>query len=126
MDLTFYMGTQFPAKYRGGALIAFHGSWNRTPQQRPGAVVFQPFADGKPSGKFEIFADGFAGKANVATQADYAARPDGVAVAPDGSLYITDSQKGKVWRVLLPAVRLWLSQTVETLPGRQILSPEKL
>ena len=64
-----------------------------------GAVVFQPFVGGKPSGKFEVFADGFAGPAPVKIQSEYAARPDGVAVAPDGSLYITDSQKGKIWRV---------------------------
>jgi glucose/arabinose dehydrogenase len=100
VDLIFYQGRQFPAKYRGGAFIAFHGSWNRSGGQRPGAVVFQPFdSSGKPSGKFEIFADGFAGKPAVPTQADYEARPDGVAVAPDGSLYITDSVKGKIWRV---------------------------
>jgi glucose/arabinose dehydrogenase len=99
VDVKFYDGQQFPASYRGGAFIAFHGSWNRSPEQRPGAVVFQPFANGKPSGKFEVFADGFAGPAPVKIQNEYAARPDGVAVAPDGSLYITDSQKGKIWRV---------------------------
>jgi glucose/arabinose dehydrogenase len=98
VDITFYEGKQFPAKYRGGALIAFHGSWNRKPEERPGAVVFQPFVNGKPSGKFEVFADGFS-VTPVADQSKYTGRPDGVAVAPDGSLYITDSEKGKVWRV---------------------------
>ena len=57
VDVMFYQARQFPAHYQGGAFIAFHGSWNRAPEQRPGAVVFQPFADGKPSGKFEIFAE---------------------------------------------------------------------
>ncbi len=100
VDVKFYDGKQFPASYRGGAFIVFHGSWNRSGEQRPGAVVFQPMSsDGKASGKFEIFADGFAGSAPVKTQNDYPARPDGVAVAPDGSLFITDSQKGTVWRV---------------------------
>ncbi|MGH6828200.1 MAG: PQQ-dependent sugar dehydrogenase, partial [Rhizomicrobium sp.] len=99
VGLTFYQGRQFPARYRGGAFIAFHGSWNRSPDERSGAVVFQPFADGKPSGKFEIFAGGFNGAAPVHNQSEYKARPDGVAVAPDGSLYITDSEKGKIWRV---------------------------
>lgn len=99
VDLTFYEAKQFPAQYRGGAFIAFHGSWNRAPEERQGAVVFQPMGpDGKASGKFEIFASGF-NPGQVRTQADYAARPDGVAVAPDGSLYITDSEKGKIWRV---------------------------
>jgi glucose/arabinose dehydrogenase len=99
VDVMFYEGKQFPAKYQGGAFIAFHGSWNRTPEQRPGAVVFQAFANGKPSGKFEVFADGFGGPAPVKNQSEYTARPDGVATAPDGSLYITDSEKGKIWRV---------------------------
>ena len=99
VDLMFYEAKQFPAHYQGGAFIAFHGSWNRSDQQRPGAVVFQPFAGGKPSGKFEIFADGFSGPGPVKSQADYTGRPDGVATAPDGSLYIADSQKGKIWRV---------------------------
>ena len=59
----FYSGSQFPARYKGGAFIAFHGSWNRAPlPQAPSNVTFQPFAGGKPSGKFEIFAGGFAGK----------------------------------------------------------------
>ena len=94
----FYEGNQFPAHYRGGMLIAFHGSWNRMPEERPGAVVFQPFRNGRPSGNFEVFADGFT-VTPVADQSKYTGRPDGVAVAPDGSLYITDSVKGKVWRV---------------------------
>ena len=99
MDVNFYDGKQFPAHYQGGAFIAFHGSWNRAPEERQGAVVFQPIgADGKASGKFEVFASGF-NPGPVKTQADYTARPDGVAVAPDGSLYITDSEKGKIWRV---------------------------
>ena len=66
--MTFYQAKQFPAHYQGGAFIAFHGSWNRSGEQRNGAVVYQPFADGKPSGKFEIFADGFAGTAPIQTR----------------------------------------------------------
>ena len=99
VDVMFYEAKQFPAHYQGGSFIAFHGSWNRSPDQRQGAVVFQPFSGGKPSGKFEVFADGFSGTDPVKSQADYRARPDGVATAPDGSLYITESEKGKIWRV---------------------------
>ena len=100
VDVMFYTGSQFPAKYRGGAFIAFHGSWNRAPlPQVASTVTFQPFAKGNPSGKWEIFADGFAGKLPLMSPNDALARADGVAQAPDGSLYITDSQKGKIWRV---------------------------
>jgi glucose/arabinose dehydrogenase len=100
VDIMFYSGTQFPAQYRGGAFIAFHGSWNRAPEpQAPGNVTFQPFANGKPSGKFEVFASGFAGATVPANPNEELARPDGVAQAPDGSLYIAESQKGKIWRV---------------------------
>jgi glucose/arabinose dehydrogenase len=101
VDLMFYSGTQFPKKYQGGAFIAFHGSWNRAPMPQEGYnVTFQPFANGKPSGDFEVFAQGFAGKDPLMNPNDAVARADGVAQAPDGSLYITDSQKGKVWRVM--------------------------
>jgi glucose/arabinose dehydrogenase len=101
VDLMFYTGSQFPKKYQGGAFIAFHGSWNRAPAPQDGYnVTFQPFAGGKPSGKFEIFADGFAGKSPLMQPNQAVARADGVAQAPDGSLYIGDSEKGKIWRVI--------------------------
>jgi glucose/arabinose dehydrogenase len=97
----FYEGSQFPAQYRGGAFIAFHGSWNRAPLPMAGYnVTFQPFAHGKPSGDFQVFADGFAGKTPLMRPNDAAYRPDGLAEAPDGSLYIGDSQKGRIWRVI--------------------------
>jgi glucose/arabinose dehydrogenase len=100
VDITFYTGKEFPKKYQGGAFIAFHGSWNRAPMPQDGYnVTFQPFSGGKPSGMFEVFASGFAGKSPLMNPADATARADGVAQAPDGSLYIADSQKGKVWRV---------------------------
>ena len=101
VDVGFYSGNQFPAKYRNGVFIVFHGSWNRAPQPQDGYnVTFQPLADGKAAGNFEIFASGFPGKTPLMNPGDAAARPDGIAQAPDGSLYIGDSQKGRVWRVL--------------------------
>src|SRR5438094_937519 len=99
--LMFYTGSQFPKKYQGGAFIAFHGSWNRAPAPQDGYnVTFQPFSGNKPSGKFEVFADGFAGRTPLMQPNLAAARADGVAQGPDGSLYIGDSEKGKIWRVL--------------------------
>jgi glucose/arabinose dehydrogenase len=99
--LVFYTGTAFPEPYRGGAFIAFHGSWNRAPGPQGGYnVVFVPFTGGNPAdpAKHEVFADGFAG-ANK--QPDAAAhRPTGITQGPDGALYITDDKGGRVWRVV--------------------------
>jgi glucose/arabinose dehydrogenase len=96
--LAFYRGTAFPQKYHGGAFIAFHGSWNRAPEPQEGYnVVFQPMANGQASGDFEVFADGFAGERKQPGSATH--RPAGLAVSPDGALYITDDQRGTVWRV---------------------------
>ena len=98
-DLVFYTGTQFPKKYQGGVFVAFHGSWNRAPLPMAGYnITFVPFAGGKP-GTREIFADGFAGKTPLMSPNDAVSRPGGLAVGPDGSLYITEDVKGKVWRV---------------------------
>ena len=100
VDLMFYTGTQFPKKYQGGAFIAFHGSWNRAPMPQEGYnVTFVPFDGATPSGKYEVFADGFAGRAPLMRPNEAMYRADGVAQGPDGSLYIADSQKGRVWRV---------------------------
>ena len=97
--LVFYDGTHFPARYRGGAFIAFHGSWNRAPLPQAGyRVTFQPLANGQPSGEAETFAEGFAAADAQPGNAKY--RPSGLAVAPDGALYITDDQGGRIWRVV--------------------------
>jgi glucose/arabinose dehydrogenase len=99
-DLVFYTGSQFPARYRNGAFIAFHGSWNRQPEAQGGyAVAFVPMADGRPSGDWEIFADDFEGPEPVLNPADAAHRPTGLAVGPDGSLYISDDVGGRIWKV---------------------------
>ena len=98
-DLAFYPGTQFPEKYRGGAFIAFHGSWNRAPEPQAGYnVVFQPFSGGKPSGDYEVFADGFAGPRKQPGAARH--RPAGLAVGADGALFIGDDTGGRIWRVV--------------------------
>jgi glucose/arabinose dehydrogenase/mono/diheme cytochrome c family protein len=98
-DLLIYNGRAFPAAYQGGAFIAFHGSSNRGPEAHGGYnVVFQPLKDGKPASDFVVFADGFAGGA-VKEPGQAAFRPTGLAMGPDGALYISDDVHGRIWRV---------------------------
>ncbi|MCC6165559.1 MAG: c-type cytochrome [Acidobacteria bacterium] len=105
-DLVFYTGDQFPERYRQGAFIAFHGSTNRTPYSQAGYfVAFVPFADGMPSGPWEVFADGFSGVTPIPNTSDAVMRPVGLAQGPDGSLYVSDSVKGRIWRVMFTGDR---------------------
>lgn len=100
-DLLFYEGDQFPERYKHGAFIAFHGSTNRAPYPQAGYfVAFVPFKNGQPSGDWEVFADGFAGVDTIVNTSDAAYRPMGLAMGPDGSLYVSDSKKGKIWRIM--------------------------
>jgi glucose/arabinose dehydrogenase len=99
--LLFYKGNQFPEKYKNGAFIAFHGSWNRSPEKQEGYyVAFVPFKDGKPNGKWEVFADGFAGVDAVMSTRQAKHRPCGLAEDKDGSLYITDDVKGTIYKIV--------------------------
>ena len=99
-DIIFYDGNQFPENYHGGAFIAFHGSWNRLGFDQDGYnVVFVPFSGQDPSGEWSVFADDFEGDVPIKSPSDAAARPTGIAVGPDGTLYISDSVRGKIWRV---------------------------
>ncbi|WP_138429712.1 PQQ-dependent sugar dehydrogenase [Fodinibius saliphilus] len=99
-DLLFYKKSQFPQKYLNGAFIAFHGSWNRAPEPQQGyKIVFAPFENDKPTGNYWDFADGFAGKDSLESPANAQYRPMGLAIHNDGSLLITDSRNGKIWRI---------------------------
>ncbi len=100
-DLIFYNGNQFPAEYQNGAFIAFHGSWNRAPKEQKGFfVAFVPFKDGKVSGDWQTFSEGFAGVKPVPSPSDAKHRPCGLAVGPDGALYVSDSVDGKIWKIV--------------------------
>ncbi len=100
-DLFFYTGDQFPDHYKNGAFIAFMGSAGRAPYPQSGYFVgFVPFKNGLPSSSWEVFADGFAGKEIIVSSSEAAHRPMGIAMGPDGSLYISDSVTGKIWRIM--------------------------
>ena len=100
-DLLFYQGDQYPERYKNGAFIAFHGSTNRGPYPQAGYfIAFVPFKDGQPSGPWEVFADGFAGVDPIVNTSDASYRPMGIAMGPDGSLYISDTELGKIWRIM--------------------------
>lgn len=99
--LLFYTGNMFPEKYKNGAFIAFHGSWNRAPEPQAGYfVVFQPFKNGKPYGDWEIFADNFSGSSQKTASGRADHRPCGLAQGPDGSLYVSDDSKGTIYRII--------------------------
>jgi glucose/arabinose dehydrogenase len=99
--LHFYSGNQFPARYRGGAFVAFHGGFDRAPLPNEGyQVQFVPFGqNGSPSGPAETFADGFAGS-DGPLPATARHRPVGVTEGPDGSLYVSDDRGGRIWRIV--------------------------
>lgn len=97
--MTHYDKKEFPARYRNGLFIAFHGSWDRAPYPQGGYnVVFQPLLNDHAAGNCEVFADGFAGAVKSPDKAAY--RPSGLAVGPDGSLYVSDDQHGRIYRIV--------------------------
>ena len=94
-----YEKNQFPARYRSGVFIAFHGSWDRAPYTQGGYnVVFQPLQGDRASGNCEIFADGFAGPDESPAGAVH--RPSGLAEGPDGALYVSDDIHGRIYRIV--------------------------
>lgn len=97
MSMLFYAGKMFPANYRGGAFIAFHGSSNRAPLAEEGyQVIYQTFKDGYAA-DYTVFATGFAGAGMTAQSAEH--RPVGLAQGPDGALYLSDDKGGRIWKI---------------------------
>lgn len=96
LGFAFYEGSQFPAKYKGDAFLALHGSWNAaTPTGYK--VVHIPMKNGRPTGSYENFATGWWQSGN--NPAKVIGRPTGIAVASDGSLLIADDAGKAIWRV---------------------------
>jgi glucose/arabinose dehydrogenase/mono/diheme cytochrome c family protein len=97
--MALYDKEQFPIHYRHGVFIAFHGSWDRAPYAQSGYnVVFQALAGDHAPGACEVFADGFAGAVTSPGQAEH--RPSGLAVGPDGSLFVSDDVRGRIYRIV--------------------------
>ncbi|MHA6247733.1 PQQ-dependent sugar dehydrogenase [Pontibacter sp. CAU 1760] len=96
LGLAFYTGSTFPARYKGGAFVGQHGSWNRT-NFVGYKVVFVPFQGGKPAGAPEDFLTGFIANED---KSEVYGRPVGVEVSPDGALLVADDEGGIIWKVM--------------------------
>lgn len=94
LGLVFYTGTTFPTEYQDDLFIAFHGSWNRS-ELTGYKVVRLPFTNGQPAAQVEDFATGWLAEASGEVQG----RPVGLAVGPDGALYISDDKGGLIYRI---------------------------
>lgn len=95
LGLAFYTKDAFPAKYKNGAFVGQHGSWNRS-KISGYKVLFVPFKDGKPSGKPEDFLTGFISDDE---KAEVYGRPVAVTVMNDGSLLVNDDSGNTIWKV---------------------------
>jgi glucose/arabinose dehydrogenase len=100
MDFVFYTGPNVPAEYRGDAILALKGSWNRS-DPTGYKVVRVKFENGKPAGWYDNFITGFWIEGDA--QAVVWGRPADVALAPDGTLFIVDDTGGTIWKVTAKA-----------------------
>jgi len=100
-DLVVYDARAFPEAFRYGVFIAYHGSWNRAPLPQAGyRIGFLPMErSGKVTGELVTFADGFKGADDLRSPGEAAHRPTGVAVGPEGALYVADDAGGRIWRI---------------------------
>ncbi len=95
LDILFYTGTQFPAKYRGGMFVALHGSWNRSARQGY-KIAYIPFKNGMATSGPEDFLTGWM---LAPDKKEVWGRPVGLLQMPDGSLLVTDDGGRKIWRI---------------------------
>jgi glucose/arabinose dehydrogenase len=95
LEMLFYDGKQFPAEYQGDIFASEHGSWNRAVRTGYEVIRVPLKGTGHASGEYEDFVTGF-----VTPEGNVWGRPVGVAVGPDGSLFVTDDESNSVWRVI--------------------------
>lgn len=116
LQMAFYYAEQFPAKYRNGAFQTFHGSWNRAPRPQEGyRVAFVPFDEkGNPAGDYELFARNSGGTRF---------RMGGIAVASDGSLYISETDQGRIWRIIYTGETNAVPATTPTVENKVAVAP---
>src|SRR5439155_14195480 len=101
LGIAFYQGSMFPQEYRGSALVALHGSWNRA--RRTGYKIIRvPFRNGHPTGGYDDFVIGWM---TDEQSRNVWGRPVDVLVLGDGSLLISDDGAGKIWRVTYSTAR---------------------
>ena len=96
LDFLFYTGKQFPAEYRGGAFLAYHGSWNRS--KRVGqSIAFLPFKNAKPAAEEpRAFLSGWMIDPD---KREVWGRPVGLLQMPDGSVLVSDDGGNKIWHI---------------------------
>ena len=94
LGLVFYTGDQFPAEYQGDLFVAYHGSWNRSVPTGY-KVVRIPLDGSEPAGSVEDFAAGWLDESS----GQASGRPVGLAVGPDGSLFVSDDKAGIIYRI---------------------------
>jgi glucose/arabinose dehydrogenase/cytochrome c5 len=94
LEISFYNGTQFPAEYQGDIFASEHGSWNRSVRVGYELIRVPLHQSAHATGEYQDFMTGF-----VVDNAHVWGRPVGVAVAPDGSLLVTDDGSNSIWRI---------------------------
>jgi glucose/arabinose dehydrogenase len=94
LEFTFYDGKMLPSEYRGDIFASEHGSWNKAVRVGYELIRVPLHQTGHASGEYQDFLTGF-----VLPDGNVWGRPVGVAVAPDGSLLVSDDGSNSIWRV---------------------------
>ena len=94
LEFTFYEADKFPAEYKGDIFASEHGSWNKAVRVGYEVIRVPLHQTGHATGEYQDFLTGF-----VLPDGHVWGRPVGIAVAPDGSLLVSDDGSNSIWRV---------------------------